>query len=108
MFVMSENPEFETEATGQMPGDQGAQFSFRARFVALGGAEQKTFDLGTEDGTADFLKRTFVGVTDVVDADGQAVPFTDTIRDWMIDKAHTRSALVKAYFGGVYKGALGN
>lgn len=108
MFVMNDHPEFEKEATGRLPGDDGEAFSFRARFVALGGEEQKAFDLATEDGTADFLRRTIVGVSDILDANGDAVPFNDATRDWLIDKAHTRSAMVKAYFGGVYQSALGN
>lgn len=108
MFVMNDNPEFTATATGKLPGDDGEQFSFRPRFVALGQAEQDGFDLGTGDGTAGFLRRTLVGIDDVVDADGNAVPFGDDTREWLIDKPHTRAALVKAYFGGVYQAALGN
>lgn len=108
MFVMSDNPEFETEAKGKLPGDQGEPFSFRPKFVALGATEQKTFDLNTEGGTADFLRRTLIGLSDVLDANGEQVPFSDATREWLIDRAHTRAALVQAYFGGVYGAALGN
>jgi hypothetical protein len=108
MFVMSDNPEFETEAAGNLPGDNGEAFSFRPRFVALGSAEQDTFNLSSAEDTVKFLQRTLIGLSDVVDADNNPVPFTEATRDWLIDKAHTRAALVKAYFSGVYKGALGN
>lgn len=108
MFVMNDNPEFETTATGTLPGDEGEPFSFRSRFVALSATEQDAFDLGSASATVDFLRRTLIGISDVVDAEGQVVPFNDATRDWLIDRAHTRSALVRAYFGGVYKAASGN
>lgn len=108
MFVKSDNPEFTSTATGRMPGEDGEEFTFRPRFVALGQTEQDLFDLGTGDGTADFLRRTMVGATDIVDANKVAVPYDEDLRDWLIDKPHTRAALVKAYFGGVYQAALGN
>lgn len=108
MFVKSDNPEFVKETTGNLPGDGGAPFSFIARFVALGATEQKTFDLGTEEGTAAFLRRTLIGWDGYFHAPEQPVMFSEEERDWLIDKAHTRSALVKAYFSGVYQGALGN
>lgn len=108
MFVMSDNPEFVTEASGNLPGDDGEGFSFKPRFVALGTAEQDTFDLSSAEDTVRFLQRTLIGLSDVVDAHNNPVPFTDETRDWLIDKPHTRAALVKAYFSGVYKGALGN
>lgn len=108
MFVMSDNPEFSTEAKGKLPGDAGDEFSFNATFVALSKTEQNRFDLNTEEGTEDFLKRTLVGIDGVLDTAGAAVAFTDTTRDWLIDRAHTRSALVRAYFGAVYTSALGN
>jgi hypothetical protein len=108
MFVMSDSPEFETEAKGKHPGDQGEAFSFRPRFVALSETEQKQYDLATADGTVAFLTRTFVGLSDVVDANGAPVTFTTQTRDWLIDRPHTRAALVKAYFGSVYGEQLGN
>jgi hypothetical protein len=108
MFVMSDNPEFTTEAKGKMPGDEGEEFSFRPRFVALSETEQKAFDLNTTEGTVEFLRRTFVGVTGVLDANNNPVPFSEATRDWMIDRVHTRGALVRAYFGGVYEAAVGN
>ncbi|HEX8485697.1 hypothetical protein [Sphingomonas sp.] len=108
MFVMDDNPEFEKETTGNLPGDQGEPFSFRARFVALGAAEQKAFDLTNEEGTADFLRRTLIGWDDIVDAETGLVPFGEAAREWLIDKAYTRGALVKAYFSGIYQSALGN
>lgn len=108
MFVMSDNPEFETKAEGKHPGDQGEAFDFRPRFVALSETDQKEYDLSTAGGTIDFLKRTFVGLSDVLDANGQPVPFSEEARDWLIDRPHTRAALVKAYFGSVYGEQLGN
>ncbi|MEE8612278.1 MAG: hypothetical protein V3V60_15980 [Sphingomonas aquatilis] len=108
MFVMQDNPTFNATARGKMPGEDGEDFSFKARFEALSQSEQEAFDLSTADGTIAFLKRTFVGASDVLGADEQPVPFTDATRDWMIDRIHTRGALVKAYFAEVYGAQLGN
>ena len=109
MFVMVEDPQFNKKVTGNEPGDDGNAFSFGARFIALGATEQKTFDLGTEDGTAAFLRRTLVGWDhELLSANKEPIPFSVEVRDWLIDKAHTRSALVQAYFRGVYEGVLGN
>ncbi len=106
MFKMIDEPEFETEAKGTEPG--GEAFSFKARFKALSESVQQLFDLSTAAGTVDFLRTTFVGLSDVLDANDQPVPFTTDVRDWMIDRPHTRAALVKAYFGSVYGEQLGN
>lgn len=108
MFVMDDTPRFDTEATGKMPGDNGEAFSFRPTFLALGASELGTYDLSNDAGTVAFLNRVLVGMGDVLDAGGQPVPFTDATRDWLIDKVHTRVALVKAYFAAVYGATLGN
>lgn len=108
MFVMKPDPEFTVTAEGRMPGENGEPFSFRPTFVALSSTDQATYDMATEAGTLSFLRRTLVGLDDVVGADDKPVPFNDDTREWLLDQIHTRGALVRAYFAGVYGAQLGN
>lgn len=106
MFIMDDAPRFEAEVAGKMPG--GSDFTFKAVFAALGSDATAEFDLGTDAGTKDFLRKVTVDFSDIVTEDDTPVPYSDSARDWLIDKPWTRAALVKSYFGQVYGALLGN
>lgn len=106
MFIMEDEPTFESTVEGKQPG--GADFTFKATFAALGSDAQAEYDLSTDAGTKDFVRHVTRGFSDILSGDDTPVPYNDQTRDWLVDKPWTRAALVKAYFKDVYGALLGN
>lgn len=109
MFVYDPEPKFTHPVTAHVPADGGHEAqTFNATFRVMGDTQLGTFDMNDRASTVAFLREVLVGFGDVEDAAKQPVVFSDRTRDWLIDLPYTRAALVKGYFGGVYKAALGN
>jgi hypothetical protein len=102
-------PLFNTTVTFRVPsGDDVLEQSCRVTFEAIDNSEQDTFDLATPEGTKGFLVRVIRSIGDVVDHNREPVPYTEELRDRLLDKPWSRSRLVAAYARGLTVAAEGN
>lgn len=109
MFVYAANPQFTHTLTVQVPTDGGHENqTFACTFCVLGDDELAKYDMNDRQQSSDFLRRAIVGFNDIVDAEKQPIPYSDKVRDWLIDLPYVRVPLVKGYFSAVYKAGLGN
>ena len=106
MFDIDHQPVFHRRVSINVPG--AGKEDFGAAFTALPVSEQAQFDLGTTDGTRDFLSRAIVGLDDIVDHQGEPVPFSFELRDRLLDKGWTRQPLFDAYVAGLAEAVRGN
>lgn len=109
MFVYEETPKFTHTVPVEAPVDGGHEKqSLRVTYGVMGDEELGTFDMNDRASSSAFLRKVVLHFDDVVGADKQPVSFSDRVRDALIDLPYVRLAMVKGYFGGVYKAALGN
>ncbi len=95
------NPEFTHSVSVLVPVDGGhREETFKVRFRVI---DQQDFDLTTEAGTTLFLREVVREASDLVDANGQPVLWSDAVRDWMLGTTYVRVALAAAYFSALRK-----
>lgn len=98
MFKISKNPEFSHQVKVKTPTDTGfSEQTFTARFRALTISEADQHDSMSTSGTNAFLRDVLIGWEGIVDADGEAVPFSDAARQALIDIPFVRVALLDTY-----------
>jgi hypothetical protein len=100
MFVVrKEGQPIRWPVTIPVPVDGGASKDekFMAHFLVIGQEEYKDI---AKEGDKALLARVLVGWDEeaIKDADGNPLPFTPELRDWMADQHHIRTALVAAYW----------
>lgn len=109
MFVVTNDPKFTHVVDAMAPTDGGFQKqSFKVTFRLVEGEEFEKFDLNTREGSTEFLRRIIAGMDELVDANDQAIPYSDAIRDQVIRLPWARRAIVRTYFSAVNKEAEGN
>lgn len=109
MLKITRNPTFTATVKVQIPTDNGhLEASFKARFKALTISEAEAFDMGTLQGTNDWLRTILIGWDGVVDEDGNPAPFDVGVRDQLLDLPWTRMAVMQAYNGAMLGAKRGN
>lgn len=109
MFKVIERPEFTHTVPVLVPVDGGhEEQSLKVRFRALPDDELGTFDHDTNEGTHAFLRVAIVRIEDVVGTDGKPVPYSDALRDQLLQFPFVRVALLRAYSAAVTGARLGN
>lgn len=109
MFVLTTNPTFVHAVKVRVPIDGGFRDEdFRAKFRVIPTDEIAKFDLSEAAGSSDFLRAAIAETYDVVDAANQAVPYSDELRDQLINVPFVRAGFVSAYFDGVGAAKRGN
>lgn len=109
MFVLTPNPTFTHKVAVRVPIDGGFRDEeFRATFRVLGTDELVKFDLTEAAGASNFLRAVVSETFEVSGPDDQVLPYSDALRDKLIDIPFVRNALVTAYFGGVSAAKQGN
>jgi hypothetical protein len=100
---------FSREVTALAPVDGGhVEEKFKAWFRVLDGKEIASYDHGTVRGVMEFLQRAIVKLDGVDGPDDKPAPYSDELRDQVIQLPYARLALVRAYFNGVGSAAEGN
>ena len=109
-FVLSADPQFTTTVDVTAPTIDGPQEqSFTARFRARTIEELPNRSEFDAEATRQFLREVLVGWgEDLVDDKGGPIPFSEAMRDVLIDTAWVRLPLVRAYFRGLQPAARGN
>ncbi len=107
MFKMTAEPKFTQKVKVFVPIDNGhSEEHFTATFRVLD-VDDLT-DLGLIDRQGEILAKALVGVSDVADDDGNAVPFSDELRDRLISTPYVRFGLIDAFTTGLLKARRGN
>lgn len=107
MFKITNEPQFTHSVIACVPVDGGFdEQSFKATFRVLD-ADKLGTD-GSVQGQIEDLRRLIVKLDDLVDEQGQPVPYSDALRDQLIGLPYVRIALVEAYTRGVTKAKSGN
>lgn len=92
---------FATTATLMVPGDDGPQReTMTVRFKLIPDYEQL--------GTMDFLRLAVLNLGDIVDDDGEPVPFTPELLEAVLGEPWARVGLVRAYWETVTGAAVKN
>jgi hypothetical protein len=108
-FVVTKEPTFTHTVTVPVPVDGGhVEEKFKATFRVIDSKKIEDFDLDTEKGSTEILQAVIVKLDDLVDANDQAMPYSDALRDQLIQVPYVRAALGKAYFAAIGRAARGN
>ncbi|MBN8955730.1 MAG: hypothetical protein J0H17_03935 [Rhizobiales bacterium] len=108
MFNVTARPTFRREVKINTPeGDGFKQESLTATYRLLKGEEIDTHDLNTAKGTTGFVCAALVRLEGVTDDTGE-IPYTDVLRDQVLEWPHVRVAIANAYFDEVGKARAGN
>ncbi|MCA0245789.1 MAG: hypothetical protein LCH93_04145 [Proteobacteria bacterium] len=100
---------FKHRVAVQVPVDGGhKEETFKATFRLLDAAAIEDFDLGSVEGTSDFLRAVIVDMDELVKEDNTPDQYCDDLRDKIILFTPARVALVRAYFDGAGKGRRKN
>jgi len=110
MFKVESNPTFKRKVEIRTPTNNNgfADSSFFATFNLLTVDEINGFDLMKVDDTTRFLHRVIIELSDIADEQGKPLPYSDTVRDAVLNHPIARLGLVNAYFDGIDKARKGN
>lgn len=99
MLKLAGEATFTHEIVAHAPVDGGIEEQrFKATFRVIPVDDLSKFKLGTAEGTASFLRRAIVKLDELADERGNPVPYSDRVRDQVLNLPHARAALAKAYF----------
>jgi hypothetical protein len=102
MFKLQKSPTFTATATLLVPTDEGqVEQTIDVRFKML------PVDAG-ELPTDEFLRQVILRIDDVVDDEGEPLPYGPEMLEQMIATPFARVGLVKAYFQAVSGARAGN
>ncbi|MEX0841715.1 MAG: hypothetical protein WD039_05460 [Xanthobacteraceae bacterium] len=109
MFKISEKPTFTHVVKVLVPVDGGhREDTLRATYRVLPIDEVKKIDLDAADGATAFLRAVIEKLDDIADHDGNAMVYSDELRDRVIALPYCRAALAQGYFDAVSKAKAGN
>lgn len=109
MFNVDEETTFTHTATIMVPVDGGhREDTITATFRVVPIDEVEKFDLATTSGNTSFLKAVLVKLDDLIDRHKKPVPYTDEIRDHVLNLPHARVGLTRCYFAAIGRAKEGN
>ncbi len=107
MLTLARDPSFSADVSAQQPTPEGPrEVTFAVRFKAVQFAEMEAYGRSGEE-TARFLQDVLLGA-DVGDEDGTILPWSDALRDRLIDTPWLRAPLMTAYRTNITGAARGN
>lgn len=107
MFVVTDTPSFTHEVKVMTPVDGGHKVeTFKATFNVIDVHELG--DTGSLEGQRELLQRVVTGLSDLVDAEKNAIPYSDAFRDRLIGIPYIRAGLVQTYLSAITRSAVGN
>lgn len=102
MFKIKHNSDFTWPVKVQVPTDgRHQEQQFTARFKVV---ERSRFeDISSGDATAEtaLLREVLLGWEGVADESGEALPFSEQVRDQLLEIPYVRTAVVEAFFEGI-------
>lgn len=110
MFKLSKDPQFTHPVTVMVPKDGGGHDEqvLKTRFRVRAVDDLNQHNLGTPEGTEEFLRAIVVRFEDVVDDAGQQIPSDDALTTDLLALSYVRIAITQGYFAAVNKAKAGN
>lgn len=111
MFIVSTSPQFTHTVEVLVPIDGGHEKqSFKATFRVMPATEdeESRHDLNTTVGSTTFLREAVVSMSELENAEGEQLEYSDKVRDQLLAVPYVRTALARAYFAAITKAAVGN
>ena len=109
MFKIIDDATFTRPITAYRPeGDGQVEEKFSATFRTIPPEEADGFNLLSAEGATEFLKRVIVRLDDIGDAQGQAVDYSEEVRDQVFRLPWARGPLARTYFEEVRGAKAGN
>lgn len=99
MFVFVEDPQVWWPVTVQQPVDGGGvvEKRFKARFRDVPEARRRELAEQGDEGHKIILREAITSLTDILDANGNAVPFSPELLDVLLGRAWCRYGISRAY-----------
>ncbi|MEL7098290.1 MAG: hypothetical protein AAGM84_05620 [Pseudomonadota bacterium] len=109
MFKINTRPSFTSTVQIAVPGDDTDVHSLNVRFKALRSSEMEAHDTGTStEGQKVFLREVIEHVDGALDEDGEPVPYSEALREELLDWPFVVSALLQHYVRDLVKAHAGN
>ncbi|MCC7097268.1 MAG: hypothetical protein IT472_08825 [Thermomonas sp.] len=109
MFKIVAEPTFTHTITVLVPADGGHEKeTLDVTFRVLSLDEVAKLDLASEEDSRRFLQRVIVSLGDLADGEGNALPYSDKVRDQVLALPYARNAIAAGYFEAVGKARQGN
>lgn len=109
MFKVVSDRTFTHDVEVLTPVDGGHEKqTFKATFALVPLDEVKAVNTNAADDVTAFLTKVVRHMADLVDENKQPVPYSDTLRDQLIQQADVRTGLMRAYSKALNKAAEGN
>uniref|UniRef100_A4WS46 Uncharacterized protein n=1 Tax=Cereibacter sphaeroides (strain ATCC 17025 / ATH 2.4.3) TaxID=349102 RepID=A4WS46_CERS5 len=109
MFKIVADPRFTHVVPVLVPVDGGhVEQTFRATFRVLPTTEADRHELTTTAGMDAFLRAIVVGLEDIEDEEGRPLPYSDGLRDRVLDPIYVKLAVLRAYNAALGKARAGN
>lgn len=109
MFTVTDTYRFATRVPVNVPVDGGHdRQEFGATFEVMSAEEQDSHDLSTTEGSSAFLRGVVRDLSDLQDAAGKPMAYSDATRDKLLKFQFIRVALTTAYFKAQTKAIEGN
>lgn len=107
MFKVTADPTFTHTVHVMVPVDGGhKEQTFKATFGVISIEElEKVQD---DEGQRGVLQKVLRGMDDLIGDDDQPVPYSDELRDQLINVPYVRIALFQTYLGAISKAKTGN
>ncbi|MEJ0012890.1 MAG: hypothetical protein WDM94_09730 [Bauldia sp.] len=104
MFTLTTNLAFTHAVSVNVPSNGGFRVeTFKATFRVLSVDEVAQFAPSSSADTRKFLQAAIITLDDLVDDAGVAIPYSDSLRDQVIDLPFARLALIHTYIEAVTK-----
>lgn len=109
MFKVTADPTFTREVKVQVPTGEGfEEQTFKATFRAIDDEEAEGISFLKVSAVKAHLRKIIVSFDDLCDEAGNAVAYSDAIREDMIKRAYVRIALLEKYASALTQERVGN
>ncbi|MEX2126973.1 MAG: hypothetical protein WD871_01850 [Xanthobacteraceae bacterium] len=109
MFKIVDRLTFTHTVRVMVPADNGhREETLRATYRVLRVDEINAFNVRDPNGARDFLREAIVKLDDLADESGNALAYSDAVRDAVLGLPHARAALASAYLDAVERAKAKN
>ena len=109
MFKATTDRRFTARCKAFVPVNGGhREEPFKATFRVLDTEQLENYDLTNKMGTDDFLRAVIMELDEIGDEQGNPVPYSEDLRDVVMNDPMARTALIRGYFDNISKGRKGN
>ena len=109
MFKIAKTPRFTHVVPIKVPVDGGFdEQTIRATFEVITDDEFASFDTMTAEGLKDLVRKILVRLDDMVDEQGKPLPYSDDLRDQLLELPYMRLGLLRGYQAAMIGAKAGN